>query len=460
MLSLRARSISPLRPFLASALLLVLGAGLAEAQIPAGYYSGADTSDGPSLRASLHGIIDDHQRFPYTSSGTDTWDILELAQQDPANPGRVLDVYRNASYAKVGGGNDDYNREHTWPISYGFPIDNASNYPFTDCHAVFLCDSTYNNSRGNKPFRTGSAAHSERTTLLNNGQGGGSGVYPGNSNWTDGLATSGDWEVWIGRRGDVARALLYLDLRYEGGTHGTTGHAEPNLVLTDSQSLIAASNTGSNESLAYMGMLSVLLEWHAQDPPDDFERARHEAVFGFQGNRNPFIDHPQWVECVFEDQCGQGPFLVFCAADGSAAPCPCANAGDPDHGCANSYFAGGCALSASGSPSLSAADLVFSVAGSIPAQPGLFFQGLNAVNGGQGSAFGDGLRCAGGGLLRLQIRIADGSGAAQTTLPIPPLAQVQAGNTRRYQWWYRDPVASPCGTGFNLSNGLEFVWLP
>ena len=52
-----------------------------------------------------------------------------------------------------------------------------------------------------------------------------------------------------------------------------------------------------------MGMLSVLLEWHAEDPVDDLERARNEVVFGFQGNRNPFIDHPEWAECLFNDIC-------------------------------------------------------------------------------------------------------------------------------------------------------------
>ena len=63
---------------------------------------------------------------------------------------------------------------------------------------------------------------------------GGSGVYPGESNWT----TAGVWEAWAGRRGDVARALFYLDVRYEGGVHGVTGAAEPDLVLTDDPSLL------------------------------------------------------------------------------------------------------------------------------------------------------------------------------------------------------------------------------
>ena len=85
---------------------------------------------------------------------TDTWNILELAQQDPGNSSRIIDVYKNASYAKVGAGNSFYNREHPWPKSYGFPNDGGSNYPYSDCHVLFLCDSSYNSSRGNKIYDT------------------------------------------------------------------------------------------------------------------------------------------------------------------------------------------------------------------------------------------------------------------------------------------------------------------
>ena len=176
--------------------------------------------------ATLHAVIDDHLRFPYNSAGTDTWVILELADEDPNNANNILDVYKNASYVKVGGGTGDYNREHTWPSSYGYPNDNSSNMPYTDCHMLFLCDDGYNSSRSNKPYRDCDAGCNERVTVVNDGMGGGSGVYPGNSNWTSGSFTQGTWETWVGRRGDVARALLYMDVRYEGGTHGVTGVSE------------------------------------------------------------------------------------------------------------------------------------------------------------------------------------------------------------------------------------------
>ncbi len=91
-----------------------------------------------------------------------------------------------------------------------------------------------------------------------------------------------------------------MDLRYEGGAHGFVGTAEPDLILTDDTSLIAASQTGSNESTAYMGRLSVLLQWAAEDPVSAEELTRNEVVYKYQGNRNPFVDHPEWVSCIFE----------------------------------------------------------------------------------------------------------------------------------------------------------------
>ena len=75
-------------------------------------------------------------------------------------------------------------------------------------------------------------------------------------------------------------------------------------MLTNNQALIAAGNTGNNETIAHMGMRSVLLQWHVEDPVDDVERARNDIVFSHQGNRNPFIDHPEWVDCLYNNNCG------------------------------------------------------------------------------------------------------------------------------------------------------------
>jgi endonuclease I len=293
---------------LAGLALLVL-APVAAAQIPSGYYDTVDTSSPGALRATLHAVIDDHVRYPYTSSGTDTWDILRLAQEDPSNSSRILDVYKNASYSK-GSGSTVYNREHTWPHSYGFQ-GNTGSSPYTDCHQLWLCDSQYNSGRDNDPFGVCNASCNEWTTHSNGGMGGGSGSYPGNSNWQSGSGTSAVWQVWSGRRGDVARSLLYMDVRYEGGQHSNGSH-EPDLVLTDSTGLIF---TGNTTGTAYMGRLSTLLAWHAADPPDQFERDRNDVVHSFQENRNPFVDHPEWVDCIWGGVCQAPPTEPTLTAD-------------------------------------------------------------------------------------------------------------------------------------------------
>jgi len=279
---------------------LVFGPALAEAE----YYDSVDTSTPQAMRDSLHEIIDDHTRFPYTSSATDTWDVLEIADEDQDNSDNIITIYRNATYLKRHGGNDFYNREHTWPKSYGFPDNGpALNYPYTDMHHLFLADADYNFNRSNKPYDNCSTVCIANATQANNDRGGVGGEYPSDSNWTAGAYTDGSWETWKGRRGDVARAMMYMDVRYAGGTHSITNSSEPDLILTDDRSLMNQSNTGDNEAVGYMGLLSVLLQWHREDPVDSFETRHHETVASFQGNRNPFIDHPEWVACVFESNC-------------------------------------------------------------------------------------------------------------------------------------------------------------
>ena len=280
---------------------LILGSTPAEADPATSYYAAIDSTNSASLRQSLHALVDDHQRYPYTSTATDTWDILEEAQSDPEAEGFILDLYGDRSLVREGGGNSEYNREHTWPKSYGFPSDSSQNSAYTDCHMLFLADSGYNSSRSNKPYGSCDASCTEKPTGDAFDESPLPGVYPGQSNWTK----AGVWETWGERRGDVARALLYADIRYEGGHHGDTGASEPDLILTDALALI--QTTPGNASVAYMGDLSTLLQWHNQDPPDQGERARNDIVESYQGNRNPFIDHPEWVDCVFSEVCDSAP---------------------------------------------------------------------------------------------------------------------------------------------------------
>ena len=153
-----------------------------------------------------------------------------------------------------------------------------------------------------------------------------------------------------------------------------------------------------------------------------------------------------------------GPGDSFCFGDGSGTACPCGNTGNSGEGCANQNGSGAL-MSGAGSASISADDLVLNVV-NLTQGPGLFFQGNNAVNSANGNPFGDGLRCAGGNVLRLEVQFANSGNnfSVQTTLPIAASANVSIGQTKRYQYWYRDSGASPCNSQFNLSNGYEVTW--
>jgi hypothetical protein len=149
---------------------------------------------------------------------------------------------------------------------------------------------------------------------------------------------------------------------------------------------------------------------------------------------------------------------IFCIGDVSnPTGCPCNNHGTGDEGCANGSGLGG-RLRASGSASVSAGIVTLSGSQLIASQPGLYFQGNNAINAGDGTLFGDGIRCAGGGVIRLQVRFASSAGESETNINVAAAGGAVAGDTKRFQLWYRDPLTSSCGAMFNLTNGVEITF--
>lgn len=154
-----------------------------------------------------------------------------------------------------------------------------------------------------------------------------------------------------------------------------------------------------------------------------------------------------------------GNLSSLCFGDGSGTACPCGNQGASGEGCRNSTGAGG-VLSGSGTPSVSSDSLLLSGSQLPASTPGLYFQGQDPVNGGAGFVFGDGLRCAGGPVVRLMVV---SSVAGQSAYPtggaadISVTGNVSAGDTRYYQLWYRDP-SGPCSAGFNVTGALRVDW--
>ena len=225
------------------------------------YYAAAAGKSGEALKTALHGIISGGVT---TLSYDAVWNALKATDQDPGNPANVILVYSGTSRSKTLNGGDagDWNREHVWAKSHG-DFGTAAG-PGTDLHHLRPEDVRVNAERDNKDFDTGGTAVAGA---------------PGNRTDAD------SWEPRAAVRGDVARMIFYMAVRYEGGDAG------PDLEVDD------AVGSGSAPRL---GRLSALRQWHAQDPPDAFERRRNELIFtAYQHNRNPFIDHPEWVTAVF-----------------------------------------------------------------------------------------------------------------------------------------------------------------
>ena len=192
------------------------------------------------------------------------WDALKDTDQDPANSSNVILLYTGRSQSKAtnGGGVDDWNREHVWAKSHG-DFGTATG-PGTDVHHLRPTDVTVNSARGNKDFDLGGTQSAEA---------------PGN--YTD----ADSWEPRNAVKGDVARMIMYMAVRYEGGD----GFAD-----------LEMNNLVNNGTAPYMGKMSVLLEWNRIDPPDAFEQRRNQRIYErWQGNRNPFVDHPEYADAIW-----------------------------------------------------------------------------------------------------------------------------------------------------------------
>jgi hypothetical protein len=189
----------------------------------------------------------------------------------------------------------------------------------------------------------------------------------------------------------------------------------------------------------------------------------HSSEFGSWGSMEVEVTYFYCVRYVPD------PGVGFCFGDpGSGTPCPCNNDNDGSlvgAGCGSGSFASGAKLVGSGQASLISDTLRLSTRYLEPNQTGLYFQGDNDLS--PGIVWGDGLRCAGGALKRIGVRLADANGDSDTSgFPFSISAKVgnlQPGDTKYYQCWYRTVVNPPCGSGvhdFNTSNGYAITWLP
>lgn len=255
------------------------------AQAPAGYYSTA-TGTGATLKTQLKNIITAGHN-PGSYSGL--WTAYQNTDRDYyyENDGTVLDIYSenpttadpyNFSYpgGQCSGTNGPegycYNREHIVPQS----LFNSALPMYSDVHFIRATDAKVNGERGNFPF--GKVGTSVDFTSLNGSKKGNS-ISPGYSGTV--------FEPIDEFKGDVARMIFYFVTRYENQLSGF-------------------NNGNMLGNSAYPGLqiweLNQLIAWHNLDPVSPAEVGRNNASYAYQGNRNPYIDNPNYVNLVWETQ--------------------------------------------------------------------------------------------------------------------------------------------------------------
>ncbi len=233
---------------------------------PAGYYDSAHGKNGKSLREAINQIISGHNVISYSS----TDEAMSVIDADPINKNNVILIYSRKSDPTSNCCSNGWNREHLWPNSYG--IDNRGP-AYSDIHALRPCDSNVNSSRGNKHFD-----ESDPESRYYK--------FPSHPEAILCSSDNNSWSPPESLKGDIARAMFYMDIRYEGKS------GEPDLELTDDLAEITSSNSK-------MGSLKTLLIWHMLDPVSEEEEIRNDRVYKIQNNRNPFIDRPQWVSSIW-----------------------------------------------------------------------------------------------------------------------------------------------------------------
>ena len=264
--------------------ILVIAAWLFAAQStfatePVNYYYSALGKNDESLMTALRNIIRNHTELSYNA----LWNAFKTTDTDAQ--GYIIDMYSNCRYtpdqhgasAKTVG--EGYNREHSFPKSWfddGTPM-------YTDLFHLYPTDIRVNSQRSNYPF--GVCKNGTRLTNGNlHGKGKlGTSTYPGYS----GTVFEPDDEY----KGDFARTYFYMVTCYKNELPSWSGSPQ----LNYSANKYKAFSTWS---------INMLMEWHRLDPVSEKEIKRNDAVYGFQRNRNPFIDHPELAEYIWGNMQG------------------------------------------------------------------------------------------------------------------------------------------------------------
>ena len=248
--------------------------GIVTSTAPAGYYDSLEGKSGAVLKQAVQDIIANPAVVRAHNYG-DITNILKVADQNPLNSNEVWLMYKEVSRSKflfqdTGSGTGRWNREHIYPQSRGGFTDGTSDTPdginvweptsaamlnhgHADAHHLRAEDGPENSSRNNKDYGL-----------------------------TDYNGFSGNEGSW---KGDVARAVFYMAIRYNG--------------------LDVVNGNPPDTTVGQLGDLATLLQWNVNDPSDDFEMNRNNYIYTWQQNRNPFIDYPYLADYIWGSRAGQ-----------------------------------------------------------------------------------------------------------------------------------------------------------
>lgn len=294
------------------------------------YYSSLANDDGikgDQLLDELQTIISkDHTQISNSRAWDKNWTIFLLIdrnyEEDPLTQEEISsqewkkdNVIVNPLYTddRLWVKSDDrhFDREHMWPKSRGFKdkydiSETLTEQPYaaTDMHNLRMGESRNNQSgHNNKPY--GEVADKSSATQIVDAYSNQVTGYCGKN--ANGITV---YEPRDEDKGDIARALFYMATRYHNYVDTETFQPSLKLVSTfESDSVATATLTcdSTKETSATYGMLDDLLKWHKEDPVDEFEIHRNNLVYNaVQGNRNPYVDYPEWAEVAFGEDVDYG----------------------------------------------------------------------------------------------------------------------------------------------------------
>lgn len=226
------------------------------------YYYQANDLVGAQLKSQLHVIV--NNGFVGINYG-DVRVLLETADQTVNDPSKLWNIYDGVLVGAVWDSGVSWQREHVWPnsrLGVDDSVNNTETSIASDAHNLRAISPGVNQSRSNRFYSDGNG---DATTTSDGG------YYPGDDH-----------------RGDVARILFYMATMYNG------------LTLTNDKDLLNNEALFYTTNGTYMGELSLLLSWHREDPVSEFEIHRNNIIYATQANRNPFIDHPEYVHLIWE----------------------------------------------------------------------------------------------------------------------------------------------------------------